>query len=849
MRTALYPLIWILQLIYLSISRVTGSYGFALLLLSLVTGVIMAWLGSLIKHYPEREALVQSLMAPKLRQIKTESSAEARHKRTVELYHRYNYHPILALRSAFPLFLQLPFLFAAYHMLSHLAVLQGVSFWVIKDLASPDGLLAGINLLPIAMTIINIATALITPGFTKRDTTQAIMIAGIFLLFLYNAPSALLVFWTTNNLLFLARTLKTRKGYRATKSAVIERKYGLSITQHVVAYTPILKQWFALLCLFYLYQAIALVKGYHFPSYLKYVPFLIASAGFFALQLVELTRGFRTSLRSIVAASLVGSLIVVTLIGLSFSLVSGTLPGIGISKGLNVLAYVLFFSAVLIGVLIPKHRQNEPIGSLLRRLLLLVLAFIPAVHYAKVNSEYLLGSFQAIFFFVVAAIAFMNYALLHSVAGHGRTKSDSAVKAAFFTLLLISLPILRFSLRITSKVDIDFWLLSFVTITPLGLLNSNYKLRKTLDLSGMVLLVFVASGFLFKAYSSEGSYKRKILGGEYKAIVFDEKPNIYLFVYDGIPNERVFREQNLPFAGLRKILDNYGFKLYDDTYTLGEASLNSMGRMLDFTDRELKSPEGRDIYAGNSWANLILRNNGYKSRFLLDNYYTGFAAITHQDLFEEIYPPRTANTAKSDYFFVLLRGILQGEMRFNTKGLVSQEDADVQAYKLDVIMEPKLSTFIVNHYQFPSHSQNSGRCLPDENERWIARLSVALKQMEEDFQAIQVHDPSSIVIAVGDHGPILTGDCLDLAAWKIEDITPDLIWDRIGTMVAIRWPDKAKASKYDERIVTNQDVFPVVFSYLADNPDYLKYCPDNVFWGLDTPFRTKLGFDKGQILY
>jgi membrane protein insertase Oxa1/YidC/SpoIIIJ len=52
-----------------------------------------------------------------------------------KLYRRYRYHPILALRSALPLFFQLPFLFAAYHALNGLEELSGVSFWIINDLS------------------------------------------------------------------------------------------------------------------------------------------------------------------------------------------------------------------------------------------------------------------------------------------------------------------------------------------------------------------------------------------------------------------------------------------------------------------------------------------------------------------------------------------------------------------------------------------------------------------------------------------------------------------------------------------------------------------------------------------
>jgi len=82
MKTLLLPLILILQTIYMAIAGVVGSYGVSLLILSLITSLIMAWLGSLIRRYPEREALVQSLMATKLERInKNQIPSNAIYKR------------------------------------------------------------------------------------------------------------------------------------------------------------------------------------------------------------------------------------------------------------------------------------------------------------------------------------------------------------------------------------------------------------------------------------------------------------------------------------------------------------------------------------------------------------------------------------------------------------------------------------------------------------------------------------------------------------------------------------------------------------------------------------------------
>jgi hypothetical protein len=342
--------------------------------------------------------------------------------------------------------------------------------------------------------------------------------------------------------------------------------------------------------------------------------------------------------------------------------------------------------------------------------------------------------------------------------------------------------------------------------------------------------------------------KGKVLSEEQASIEFLEHPNIYMFCYDGMPNQRVFREQELPFDRLKSILDEYNFKLYDDAYSLGEASLRSIGKMLDMTDRAIKAPEGREIYSGNSLVNLILRNNGYSSHFLIDNSCTGYSAITYSHLYDEIFPPRTSSAAKSDYYLVLMRGILQGEMRYDTKGLIGHDDLDIQARKIDIIKEQHQRAFIVNHFHYPGHTQNSGKCLPNEKELWEGKLKISLDQMEKDFATLREYDPNAIVIAYGDHGSYLSGDCFDLSAWKKEEITTDLIWDRIGTMIAIYWPDTIKAEKYDDHIVTNQDIFPVIISYLTDDSQYLDYCPGDTFWGLATPFRTDIGFDKGKII-
>ena len=852
-KTILYPLIIGYSFIFLCLYSFTHNYGIALILLSIITSIVINFFNKLLKVYPDRQAQIQTILQPQIEQIKSSYKGEEKQKKIVNLYKKYRYHPILSLRSAVPLLIQLPFLLAAYYMLSNAEFLHEISFGIIKDLSKPDALLFGFNLLPIIMTAINIITAIITPNFSKKDLIQAVFIALLFLVLLYNSVSSLLLYWTMNNVIFFLKTVITKltSKRKIEKSKMpLKWKVSFSIPNEVWI---IAKHYFALLFIFYVLQLIALPGSKYFPSFLKYIPFAFAASCFFILQTRELLKSFIPDIKHITALFLMlFSIIVIaglSLIKLS-SLVSLDLP---IPLLVTIISLILGLVAVLIGTLIGKKYKGIENTSTIQRLIFVILGIgIPALHFASVNTEYLKGIFYILYFLLLIGCALFIYFILAISCSHNTTKSRAAISAGIFLLLLVFLPVFRSLFKFTSKVDIDFWLIFAISMLISLLIKNRVTLKKILHIGIILFAVFFIS-FVYAIINNtaKGLYPRRKLNAEMSAIRFITKPNIYLFVYDGIPNFRVFRDQNLPLQPLQTLLEKYGFKTYEDTYSLGEGSLNSMGRTLNFTNKEMKGPEGRSLYSGNSYTNLIVRANEYSTHLLLDNYYVGMEFLYNKDLYDELYPPRKLSFVQSDFFFTLIRGIFQGEMRFDTEGLIKTEgfnEEDIQNHKLELIKSKLDKTFIINHYPYPSHSQNSGKCLPDETERWISRFNIALKQMEKDFMTIDKYDPQAIVIAIADHGPYLTGDCYNLAEWKKEDITEDLIWDRVGTLVAIKWPDINRASKYDNFLVTNQDIFPVIFAYLMDDPMPLKYCPDDVFWGLDTPFRTKIGFDKGKII-
>jgi membrane protein insertase Oxa1/YidC/SpoIIIJ len=215
----IYPLELAYRYIYLLSVELIGSYGLSLFVLALISTAIYTPLKKMASKAQDRERHIQEIMAPQIAKIKEESSGSVQHQRIAKLYYRYAYHPIFALRSIFGVALQLPFLCAAYYMLSTLPDIEGQSFWIISNLGKPDALLGGINALPLLMTLFNIVATYTTPNFSRKERLQAVVVALLFLALLYNAPSALLLYWTANNALLCLQSLIGYKKSQAGKNA------------------------------------------------------------------------------------------------------------------------------------------------------------------------------------------------------------------------------------------------------------------------------------------------------------------------------------------------------------------------------------------------------------------------------------------------------------------------------------------------------------------------------------------------------------------------------------------------------------------------------------------------------
>lgn len=191
---------------------ITEQWGWAIIVMSLIVNFVILPIYMKAEAWQEEERAIRKTFEAKEAMIKRAYKGQERFAMITTMHRQAGYSPLLTLRSSIGFFLQIPFFFAAYHFLSHFEPLQGVSFLGLTDLSKPDEIFKigdfAVNFMPILMTVINIASALIyTKNLSKRDKYQLYGMAALFLVLLYNAASGLVLYWTFNNIFSLAKNI------------------------------------------------------------------------------------------------------------------------------------------------------------------------------------------------------------------------------------------------------------------------------------------------------------------------------------------------------------------------------------------------------------------------------------------------------------------------------------------------------------------------------------------------------------------------------------------------------------------------------------------------------------------
>ncbi|WP_321368603.1 membrane protein insertase YidC [uncultured Draconibacterium sp.] len=206
------PFIFLVRTIFEAGYYLTGSYGLAILLLSFAISLLLLPIFIYIEKAKKHDDAIKKCMQPLVEEIKQVYTGQERYYYLKTLNRQFGYSQFKALIPILSLLVQIPFFIAAYQYLDNLEAIQGISFGPLTDLSKPDHLFGIVNVLPILMTVVNLLTAwFYTRNGNTAERKQMVIVAGAFLVLLFNLPSGLVLYWTMNNVFAFLRLFITNK--------------------------------------------------------------------------------------------------------------------------------------------------------------------------------------------------------------------------------------------------------------------------------------------------------------------------------------------------------------------------------------------------------------------------------------------------------------------------------------------------------------------------------------------------------------------------------------------------------------------------------------------------------------
>ena len=207
------PLSWALNKLF----NLFGSYGMAIVILTILVKLIL-W--PLTAQATRSQKKMQSLQGPmsKLREKHKGNSQ----KLNQEMMKFYKEHKVNPFAGCWPILIQIPIFLGMFWMLRSAAELYGQSFLWAKDLSEQDHVAQvqgfSINVLPILMVVTQWLQMKLNPMQMGPELSEAQRINAkmmrfmpfMFLIFLYFFSSALVLYWTVQNLMTILQTLITK---------------------------------------------------------------------------------------------------------------------------------------------------------------------------------------------------------------------------------------------------------------------------------------------------------------------------------------------------------------------------------------------------------------------------------------------------------------------------------------------------------------------------------------------------------------------------------------------------------------------------------------------------------------
>jgi YidC/Oxa1 family membrane protein insertase len=198
-----------------------GNAGVAILLLAVCVKLLMRPLTATAERWQRQVNEKRTQLQPGIDEIKASSSGSERSRRLFDLHREHGVSLFYGLKSLLAVLIQIPVFIAAYHTLDEDFALSHVGFLWIANLVEPDRLVLlpfaipffgdALNLLPFLMSALTVLSSrlhddgTLAPQLLRSQRRGLYVMALAFFVLFYSFPAGMVLYWTSNNLVALAR--------------------------------------------------------------------------------------------------------------------------------------------------------------------------------------------------------------------------------------------------------------------------------------------------------------------------------------------------------------------------------------------------------------------------------------------------------------------------------------------------------------------------------------------------------------------------------------------------------------------------------------------------------------------
>ena len=791
---------------------------------------------------------LQSALLPAIAKIRESYKDAAERQSAVErLYSRFGYHPIMGVRKVLPLFVSIPFLMLTYYMLAGTVELEGVEWLCFNDLSKPDRMLFGINALPFVMTGINLLTVYATPCFNKKDEVQAWVIAIFFLIILYSANTALMIYWTLNQFFNFLRSLYINNwsGAKLLFSRVISLKHAPKkinswLTPKVLAYVSFV------FLLITLYMYVMIVKAVWFfncfaskwlicPMMCLLIcsTYLMQCRAKVGLRKLGLLVTVLAVIYFVVHCAAIGSILFTYKV---LQVVTANVEFLPIFYVLLLIWFVCFVLPMIGQKALVELREAIKVNWHW-----LTLIPILAIHYSFASENFKLpldSICMLTFYMLLPALVLSMFCALAFYRFADAKKIFALALGACVGAYLVPM-ISQETGKLTGYESNLVIRLCFMAVIALAVLH--VKQRKFAISFLAILLVAVS----FNAWQLKREYNERngadvVVAKDEVREQFDKLKcihhnSIYLLVYDSYAHNTILDGLGIKHMDINRVLGERGFTSYD-AYSVGSDTVLSMGSSFEIGG--VASTSKRATMSGDNVFNDFLQRAGYKTSYILGSYdIPGHGERMPGDFY---FPsPKEITRPEKVIFSCITRGYLS--QAANTFDSYTEEEW-LEARNRQILQSGAEKSFVYAHGGWPGHAIANPMYRKSEAEElsdYEKRLETTDKKICEDVDFVLSKGGDPIIIVASDHG-----GCLTLTD-KPGTYDAFNLLDRCGIQLHIRWPKDYKKC-LDVNLLGN--AFLEVMIYLTGDRSLAKYASDGSSLYVQMPFRAPPGAIKGAII-